>query len=80
MTYIRSQVNMHKVMWFLVNWHDAEKHPVLNMHNGLTNGKVYVNSDKQIHMNLDTIVSFVIQSGQVLDGGTISVSRHVNWK
>ena len=48
------------------------------MHNGLTNGKVYVNSDKQIHMNLDTIVSFVIQSGQVLEGGTISVSRHVN--
>ena len=54
------------------------KGAVLNMHTGLTNGKVQVYSDKQIPMDLDTIVSFVTQSGQVLEGGAISVSRHVN--
>jgi len=31
--------------------------------------------DKQIHV--DTIASFVIQSGQVSECGAISVSRHV---
>jgi len=35
-------------------------------------------SDKQIHMDLDTIVSFVIQSGQVSKGREISVSHHLN--
>ena len=54
------------------------KCPVLNMHTGLTNGKVQVYSDKQIPMDLDTIVSFVTQSGQVLEGGAISVSLLVN--
>ena len=34
--------------------------------------------DKQIHVNMDTNVYFVIQIGQVSDGGVISVSRHVN--
>jgi len=35
-------------------------------------------SDKQIHVDLNTIVSFVIQSGQVSVGGVISVSCHVH--
>jgi len=30
-------------------------------------------------MDIDTIVSFIIQTGQVLEGGAISVSLHVNW-
>jgi len=30
--------------------------------------------DKQIHMDVDTIVSFVIYSGQVSEGGAISPS------
>ena len=47
------------------------------MHYYLTNGKVHVDSDKQIHLDVDTIVSFVIQSGQVSVGGAISVWRHV---
>ena len=34
--------------------------------------------DKQIHLDMDTKVSFVIQSEQVLQGGAISVSGHVN--
>ena len=50
---------------------------VLNMHNGLTNGKAHMYLDKQIHVDVDTIVSFVIQSGQVSKGGGISVSHHV---
>jgi len=54
------------------------KCPVLNMHNGKTNGKIHVYSDKQIHVPMDTMVSFVIQGGQVSEGGAISVSRHVN--
>jgi len=37
-----------------------------------------VYSDKQIHMNLDTIVSFVIQSSHVSERGVISVSCPVN--
>jgi len=36
-------------------------------------------SDKQIHIDMDTIVSFVIHSGQVSEGGVISVFRHVNY-
>ena len=48
------------------------------MHNGLTNGKVHMYSDKQIHVDVDTIVSFDIKSGQVSEGGRISVSPHVN--
>jgi len=47
---------------------------VLNMHNGLINVKAHVYSDKQIHVNVNTIVSFVIQSGQVLEGGAISIA------
>ena len=35
-------------------------------------------SVKQIQVGLDTIFSFVIQSGQVSEGRTISVSRYVN--
>jgi len=34
--------------------------------------------DKQTHLDMDTIVSLVIQSGQVSEGGEISVSRHLN--
>ena len=52
---------------------------VLNIHNGLTNGKAHMYLDKQIHVDVDTIVSFVIQSGQVSKGGGISVSRHVKY-
>jgi len=37
-----------------------------------------MDSDKQIHVDLDTIVSFVIKSEQVSEGGAISVSCHVN--
>ena len=47
---------------------------VLNMHNGL---KAHVYSDKQIHVNVNTIVSFVIQSGHVLEGGAISIAPHL---
>jgi len=54
------------------------KRPVLNMHNGLTNGKVHVYSYKQIPVDLDIIVSFGIQSGHVSEGGAISVWHHVN--
>jgi len=32
-----------------------------------------MDSDKQLHMDIDTIVSFVIQSGQVSEGGPISM-------
>jgi len=32
-------------------------------------------SDKQIQVEVDTHVSFVIQNGQVLEGRAISVSR-----
>ena len=42
-----------------------QKRPVLNMHNGWTNGKVHVDWNIQIHLDVDTIVSFVIQRGQV---------------
>jgi len=41
--------------------------------------KVHVFSYKQIHVDLDTIVSFVIQSGQVSEGRVISVLCHVNY-
>ena len=34
--------------------------------------------DKQIHLDMDTVVSFVIQSDQVSEGGAISVLCHVN--
>ena len=34
-------------------------------------------SDKQIPLNVGTIVSFVIQSWKVSESGAISVSRHV---
>ena len=54
------------------------KRPFLYMHNGLTNGKVHMYSDKQIHVDVDTIVSFDIKSGQVSEGGTIFMSPHVN--
>ena len=54
------------------------KRPVLNMHNDLTNGKVQVFSDKQIPTDMYTIVSFVIQSGQVTEGGAISLLGTVN--
>ena len=37
-----------------------------------------MDSDKQIHVDLDTIVSFVIQSWQVSEGGAIFLSHHVN--
>jgi len=33
---------------------------VLTMHNGKTNGKVHMFSDKQMHVDVDTTVSFVI--------------------
>ena len=49
----------------------TSNHPVLNMHNDITNRKVHVN--KLIHLDMDTIVSFVIQSGQVSKGGAISM-------
>jgi len=35
--------------------------------------------DKQKHMDVDTIVSFVIQSWLVLEVGAISMSLHVNF-
>ena len=31
-------------------------------------------------MDVDTIASFVIQSGQVSEGGAITVSCRVNWR
>jgi len=34
------------------------KRPVLNMRNSYINGKANVDFDKQIHLNVDTIVSF----------------------
>jgi len=53
------------------------KRPVLIiMHNGFTNGNAHVFSDKQIPVDIDTIVPFVIQSGKVSEGRAIS--RHVN--
>jgi len=36
-------------------------------------------SYKQILVGVDTIVSLVIQSRKVSEGGAISVSCHVNW-
>jgi len=39
---------------------------------------VHLFSDKQIHADVDTIVSFVIQSGQVSEGGAISVLCYIN--
>jgi len=53
--------------------------PTLNMQNGSTSLKMQVYSDKQIHVNVDTIVSFVIHSRQVLEGGALSMSHHVNY-
>jgi len=35
--------------------------------------------DKQIHVDMDTIVSFLIQSGKVSEGRAISMSCHVNY-
>ena len=55
----------------------TSKRPVLYMYNGKTNGKAHVYSDKQIHVDLDTIVPSVIQSRQVSEGRAVSVSRHV---
>ena len=48
------------------------------MHNSQTTEKEHVFSDKQIHMVVDTIVSFVIQSGQVSEGRACSlkVTKH----
>jgi len=43
------------------------KCPFLYMHNCLTNGKVHVFLDKQLHV--DTIVSLDFQSRQVLESG-----------
>jgi len=40
------------------------KHPVLNTHNCL-NGNVHVFSEKQIHVDIDTLATFVIQSRQM---------------
>jgi len=37
-----------------------------------------MDSNKQMHVDIDTIVTFVIQRWQVLEGGVISVSRHLN--
>ena len=37
-----------------------------------------MNCDKQIHVDMDTIVTFVIQSGQASKGGAISMSCHVD--
>ena len=37
-----------------------------------------MDSDKQIHVDVVTIVSFVIQSGQVSEGGVISMAFHFN--
>ena len=48
----------------------------LNMHNGLTNGKVHMYSDKQIPGNFGYI--FLIQGGQVSEGGAMFASLHVN--
>ena len=48
------------------------KHSVLNRHNSKTNRKVQMYSNKQIHMDVDTIVSLVIQSVLVSEGGRIS--------
>ena len=56
------------------SWHDADQPSLLNMHNWSTKGKVHVFSDKQINVDMDKIVSFVIQSGQVSEGGVSSVS------
>jgi len=39
------------------NRHDAEM-PSFYMQNGYTHGKVHVHLDKQIHMDVDTIVFF----------------------
>ena len=52
---------------------------VLNIHYGKTNGKANVYSDKQIQVDMDKIVSFVIQSCQVSEAGVILVSHHVNY-
>ena len=52
------------------------KRPVLDMHNGLSNGKVHLHSDKQIHVDVDT---FVIHSRQVTEGGAISVTCYANY-
>ena len=40
---------------------------------------MYTYSDQQIHVDIDTMVSFVIQSEQVSEDGAISVSHHINW-
>ena len=50
-----------------------------NLHKCYTNGKAHMYSNNQLHMDMDTIVSFVIQSGQVWEGRAISLSRHVSF-
>jgi len=49
------------------------KCPVLNM-----DRKVHLDKQIQIHVDVDTRVSFVIQSEQVSESLAISMSRHVN--
>ena len=41
--------------------------------------KVHIDLDKQIHLEVDTLVSFVIQSGQMSEVGAISLSHHVDY-
>ena len=40
------------------------KHPVLYINAGLTNGKAHEYSDEQIHVDIDTLVSFVIEQNR----------------
>ena len=47
------------------------------MHNGKTNRKAHVFSDKHKDVDVDTIVAFVIQRGQSSKGGSICGSLHV---
>ena len=44
------------------------RRPVLNMHNGETNGKVNVDLNKRIPVDMDALVTFVIHSRQVSEG------------
>ena len=52
------------------------KCPVLDMHNGQTNGKLLVYLDKQIPVDVDAKVLFVIQSEQVSEDGAVSILLH----
>jgi len=53
------------------------KRLVLNVHNGYTNGKVHVYFDKYIPVDVETLVYYGIQRGQVSEGCVITMSRHV---